>query len=319
MFDMREPTKEDYQKFAPALYFSEQHENAHDGYYMIVSFDGVEKLLQVIDHKCYLFSVRFGDEVSCMEFILDEEYNLDFAAISHDYVVSVEKSGKELADCEYAYVNNNNGNVEEFDYKTLDEDDKDGYNGYAVYIQYNNETDTRLMMIYQHMYHNGKRVYKYHLKNPSHVIIDKNIVKEKGQKKERLVRKDFKYSVDPVAYTIATMKDNGVLRTLTEGAININNGADFSRYYHIIRETANEIRISFPFGTQYSIEEINNYIKSLGFNTYVPDEIVDFYNGDNREFREIYMIADYFKKLYEYTSSMMKQLKIEKDDQDGNS
>ena len=85
---MREPTSEDYKKFAPALYYAEKHEKAHDGYYMIVSFDGVEKLLQVIDHRCFLYSLSFDKEVTSIEFLLDEEYGLDFVAISKDYIVS---------------------------------------------------------------------------------------------------------------------------------------------------------------------------------------------------------------------------------------
>ena len=319
MLEMREPTSEDYKKFASALVFAEQHENARDGYYMIVSIDGIEKLLQVIGHRCFLFTVRFGNEVSSIEFLLDDEYNLEYSAISKDYVVAIDRVDEDRSNDEYSYINNNNGNAEEFDFKGRDEDDPDGYNGYAIYVQYNNQTDTRLMMIYQHMFHPNKRVFKYHLNNPSFIIVDKNIVSDVKHKKERFVRKDFKYAKDPIAYNIATMKEHGVFKTLMNGAININCGADFSRYYHIFRETANEIRITFPFGSQYSLEELNKYIRELGFNTSVPDEIVDFYNGDNRDFKEIYMVADYLRKLYEYTSSMMKQLKMEKSDQDGNS
>ena len=36
MFDIRKPTKEDYKKFAPALRFARQNDNADNGYYMIV-------------------------------------------------------------------------------------------------------------------------------------------------------------------------------------------------------------------------------------------------------------------------------------------
>ena len=232
---MREPTKEDYKKFAPALVFAEQHENAHDGYYMIVNIDGVDKLLQVIGHKCYLFTVRFGNEVSSIEFLLDDEYNLEYSAISKDYVVAIDRVDEDRSNDQYSYVNNNNGNAEEFDFKGR-EDDPDGYNGYAIYVQYNNQTDTRLMMIYQHMFHPHKRVFKYHLNNPSFIIVDKNIVSDKNHKKERFVRKDFKYSRDPMSYTLATMKEHGVFRTLTEGAVNINGQTDFSRYYDVSKQ-----------------------------------------------------------------------------------
>ena len=45
MFDIRKPTKEDYKKFAPALRFARQNDNADNGYYMIVENGGVQKLL----------------------------------------------------------------------------------------------------------------------------------------------------------------------------------------------------------------------------------------------------------------------------------
>lgn len=317
MFDMREPTSEDYKKFAPALYYAEKHEKAHDGYYMIVSFDGVDKLLQVIDHKGYLYTLSFDNEVTSVEFLLDEEYGLDFVAISEDYVVSLEKVDEDRTKDEFVFVNNNNGNVEEFDFKPRGNMDPDGYDGYATYVQYSREKDIRLMMIFQHMVKAENRVYGYHLNNPLFVIIDKNINKGR-HKKERYVKKRFNYEENPISYTLATMKDNGVLNTLSEGAVNINMMAEFNRYYRIIRETETEIKIGFPFGKQYTIEEINAYLKKLGFNTTVPAEIIDFYNGDNRHFKEIYMVSDYLRRLYEFTSSMVRQLSLGKDDNDGN-
>ncbi len=317
MFDMREPTSEDYKKFAPALYYAEKHEKAHDGYYMIVSFDGVEKLLQVIDHRCFLYSLSFDKEVTSIEFLLDEEYGLDFVAISKDYVVSLEKKDEDRTKDEFVFVNNNNGNVEEFDFKATGRKDPDGYDGYATYVQYDRQKDVRVMMIFQHMVKPENRVYGYHLNNPAFVLIDRNI--NKGRyKRERFVKKRFNYEENPISYTLATMKDNGIFNTLNEGAVNINMMAEFNRYYRIIRETDTEIKIGFPFGRQYTLEEINAYVQKMGFNTSVPEEIIEFFNGDNREFKEVFMVSDYLRKLYEYTSSMLKQLNFGKDDNDGN-
>ena len=318
MIDMRKPTKEDYKKFVSSLYFAEQRDNAHDGYYLIASIDGVEKLVQIIGKRGYLYTLMPDNSVDIIQFVLDDEYDLSLAAISKDYVVSIDKVDDDRDHDEFSFINNNNTNIEEFDFKERKGNpDPDGYDGYVVYVQYNEAKDTRLMMIYQHMIQPQHMIYDYHLKNPSYVIIDKNIVSGKGHKKERLVRKDFKYLENPVSYTLATIKDHGLFKTINEGAVNINLQADFSRYYHIVREKEKEIRIAFPFGSQYTIEEVNSYIKELGFNVDVPEEIVKFYNGNNKEFKEIVQISRCLKELYEYAKANTKKIVLEMGDNDG--
>lgn len=317
MIDMREPTKEDYKKFNDALYFAEKQENSKDGYYMIVMFDDREKLLQVIDRQCFLYTLGYDHQVDQIEFTLDEDYDLEFCAISQDYAVVVDKVDEDRDHDEFRFVNQHTGNVEEFAFFGRDEDDKDGYNAFAVYTQYNDEKDIKLAMTYQHMFFKHRRVYKYHLNNPALLTIERYFLNGTKSKKEQYVKKNFKFDEDPVFYKLATMKDQGFFKTLSEGALRLNLNADFSRYYKVMRETPKDFKIAFPFGSQYTIEDVNEYIKSLGFNTYVPDEVVDFYNGDNTDFQEVLSTARLLKLVYAEVKEQLLKLELTKDDGNG--
>ena len=60
--------------------------------------------------------------------------------------------------------------------------------------------------------------------------------------------------------------------------------------------------VTYPFGNQYKLEEIYKYISDLGFNTEVPDYLIDMHNKKNEEYMESLLLAANlreYNKIYE--------------------
>ena len=101
--------------------------------------------------------------------------------------------------------------------KRRDGGDSEGYDGSVGYIQYNQERDMRLMLIYQQMYNSMEKVYSFHVdKNPFQIMFEKGVgAKQRGSilpvKTTRYIRCDYDERDYNLFYNLAVMKDYGIV------------------------------------------------------------------------------------------------------------
>ena len=89
-------------------------------------------------------------------FTVDEEYKIDSAGFD-DFELHTISGDKVVQE-------RNSTNLETLIFiKRRDGGDSDGYDGSVGYIQYNQEKDMRLMLIYQQMYNSMGKVYSFHV------------------------------------------------------------------------------------------------------------------------------------------------------------
>ena len=129
-------------------------------------------------------------------FTVDEEYKVTSAGFDDFEMHTV--SGDRVVQ------RRDSNNIESLIFmKRKDGGDVDGYDGSVGYIQYNQEHDVRLMLIFQQMYNSMERIYSFHVdKPPFQILIEKGVgAKQRGSilpvRQDRYIRGDFDYRDNP--------------------------------------------------------------------------------------------------------------------------
>ena len=187
---------------------------------------------------------------------------------------------------------------EDFAFIPTSDVDRQGYNGIATYSQYNEDKDIKVDIMYQHMQKPNNQVYKLHLKNPILIGINKKVSKNMNKYTEMYARYDFDAEKNFNAFRIATIKDYGLLNTFNKDLISLQKTSKIVRYYKVLNvNKKNEFTATYPFGNQYNLDEIYEYLNKLGFNTEVPDYLIDMNNQKNEEYLETVVLAANLKAL----------------------
>lgn len=174
--------------------------------------------------------------------------------------------------------------------KELTCEDEDGYNGFVYYIQYNPSNDTLCDIRYQQMYRqvNGHTpIYSFHTKKIDTLSIDEQYTK-KGSDKRGILPPTSKYFTryefnhDELGYTLSAIKDYGLFNVITQGAYNLQKDDRVIRYVKtsFVSKDGNYLDL-WPFARQINPEQLDELIKSYGFETTIPPRFIEFYNGYN--------------------------------------
>lgn len=183
---------------------------------------------------------------------------------------------------------------------SLDELDQDEYNGCVSYKQYNPESDTLCEIRYQHMYRelDGKPIiYSYHTSKIDSLYIDENYIKMPTPKKGLLPKRCKYYSRlefedDMVGYKWAMIKDYGLENFLNGNFYNLQKERNVIRYIKtLLIDADGNYRDFWPLGEQLTRDDINTLIASYGFNTSVPNEILNIYNGYDELINNLFEIV----------------------------
>lgn len=298
MIDIKDIDELEIPRLAPIFYKIFEVFGDYDGYYFKLVVDGKEKILQRRDNIFAMYYLDENKNVYCDMFKVNEEYKVigaqfdDFEmhTISGDRVIQFDDSN----------------NIETLIFlKRSDGFDSDGYDGTIGYIQYNQENDVRLMLLYQQMYNNEERVFSWHIdrKNPFQILIERGVnAKEKGSiipvRSSRYIRCDYDYRDHNAYYNMAVIKDYGLKEFMEKGAYALHKEDVISRYQKIIAMTPGRYAITgFPLCSQYKYEDFSSLFKKYGFKSKVPSELLSIYNDDNEQLKTYQEIAEFMKEI----------------------
>ena len=163
--DISELSELEIPKYAPIFMCVGELFGDYVGVYFKLVIDEEEYILQRRDDLFVLYQVHERNEVSYEMFTVDEEYKVTSAGFDDFEMHTV--SGDRVVQ------RRDSNNIESLIFmKRKDGGDVDGYDGSVGYIQYNQEHDVRLMLIFQQMYNYQEKVYGYHVgKSPFQILI----------------------------------------------------------------------------------------------------------------------------------------------------
>ena len=315
MITIGELTSEDVQKYQPIFQACYEIFQSVNGVYYKINIDGEEKILHRVEN---LFTIFELDEnvVGYQMFTVDDNYQVADVAFD-DYEMHPQGDRR-------VFQRREDGMTECLDFfERPNGPDNEGYNGMICYVQYNPTNDMRVMIMYQqNIYNNKTKIYEFHTRVPFQIKIEKHVLlRDKGVKlpfcSKTYIKRTFDYRDEPLFYTLATLKDYGVGATIGQDVVSLQGSNDITRYYRELFITKNYQAISlFPFCNQYKIEEIKEYLESLGFNTSIPKLLVDYHNNELPEIRTYQELSDLLKPIEEtqdYTNGSPVVLKFTMD------
>ncbi len=279
--------EEQYRSFMPYLYeeldkYEEATGKEETLRYLLMSVDGEERLVQFINNCCVIF--YFKNDVLITRYMeLDENYRVKHASYEGYEIVE--------SDDNLLIVDAETGVIQDFDYSLNDGKDADGYNATGLYTQYNQDTDCKLHLVYRLIDRQDGKMYSFHLNDPYKVIFmdEASKVEDRGKINFKTMRAYAKYEFDyedhNPYYNLVTVREHGLLKTMSEGAGNIQQVNPLTRYFRINGADNNgNLKISFAFGEFLSPEQIKEDMDKHNFRMDVPEYIIDIYNGENIDY-----------------------------------
>ncbi len=263
-----------------------------EGIYYKVTVNGDTYILHRTDNCFNLFDTKTGKREI---FTIDSEYNIQglildgmsFRYLGGDLIARDIKSGI-------------SSNLTLF--KRVNGKDIDGYSGLAIYSQYDEKKDMRVIYTYQHMYNQDERIYDMHLQKPFTIFIEDNVTKagsgEVKPQSESFIKGDYDLRDEPIGFSLATIKDFGLIPFMKNGSYSLQKQDKITRYYKILGQHKDNSAITlFPLCRQYKIEELNERVKQLGFGTEVPELLLNIYNRDERRLNRFVEIINEIKAI----------------------
>lgn len=228
-----------------------------------------------------------GRDGSNCVYIHKDGYNF-FALNQDEELCALRKDGFEIFfDGDIFFVDENK--IEQrVDLYSLSEPDQDDYDGFVSYKQYNSENDTLCEIRYQHMYReiDGRPIiYGYHTQVIDCLYIDENYTK-KSRPKRGFLPKSSKYYTKVefddgmVGHTVSLIRDYGLMEFLEKGSYQLEKERKLVRYAKTqLIDFEGNFRDFWPLGEQLKTEELLELIKSYGFRTELPWQLIEIYNG----------------------------------------
>lgn len=270
---------------------------SYEGFYFKLKIGNEIKLLQRLDDLFVIYTMEDVNLVGYEMFTVDEDYKVNSAGFDDFEVHTVD--GDRVIQERDSY------NIESLVFtKFKNGVDMDGFDGVVSYVQYNQEHDVRLMLIYQQMYNTKNKVYSYHIdKKPFQILIEKGIgKKQKGSLlpvlSQRYVRCDYDYRNHNILYSLAVIKDYGLQEFMEKGAFALHKDDVISRYQLIKSNLPNGYIVTgFPFCKQYHYENFFELFKKYGFKSEVPKHLLEIHNDEYDDLNKFQAIATYMKEI----------------------
>ncbi len=242
--------------------------------------------------------------VDCV-YIHKDGYN-NFTLTQDEELGAIRTSGFEVFFGDDIYFVDKNNIECHVDLLRLSEPDQDDYDGCVSYKQYNPSNDTLCEIRYQHMYRemDGRPIiYGYHTKKIDCLYIDEDYSKKKMPSKGIIPKRSKYYSkmefdVEELGYKLALLKEYGLIDMFSDNLCNPPIERNLIRYIQTKYIDANGCYHDFwPLGEQLKIEDLNNLIKSYGFRTELPWEMIEIYNDRDRLVNNIREIVKEMKTI----------------------
>ena len=267
------------------------------GFYFKLKINGKDYILQRRDDLFVLYQQFDDNEISYEMFTIDEEYNITSAGFD-DFEMHILHGDRVIQRRE-------SNNIENLVFmKRSDGGDAEGYDGTIGYVQYNQEFDVRLMLIFQQMYNSQKKIYGYHVnKPPFQILIEKGVsAKQNGSlkpiKSERYIRGDYDVRDNPNLYNMALIKDYGLFNFMQKGSYSLQKEDQIVRYYKMLYQNKDGYAVTlFPLGKQYRYEDFEDVFKKYGFYSQVPKCLIELHNNDNEDLKRYEAVAMYMKEI----------------------
>lgn len=255
----------------------------------------IELLYEIFGAKTIgLFAVVVDNELgfigrdggNCV-YIHKDGYN-HFTLNQDEELGALRKDGLEIFFGEDIYYVDENKIEQHVDLYSLSEPDQDDYDGCVSYKQYNPENDTLCEMRYQHMYRemDGRPIiYGYHTQKIDCLYIDEDYTKKPRPKKGFLPKRAKYYTKvefddDMVGYKMTLIRDYGLMEFLEKGPYQLEKKRRLVRYAKTqLIDLEGNFRDFWPLGEQLKTEELLELIKSYGFKTELPWQLIEIYNG----------------------------------------
>jgi len=244
---------------------------------------GLKKYLVVDGNKFYIINTPTGDFHSVDVFQVDENDKINYVSFHNSNLMYQD-------DVAFTYYNDMTP-VEDFDYYnskigkvtnsvTILETDEYGDSNYdAIIFNLSYNLDKAISMKRMFLYktgYTGKNIIKsYHCTRPFYIGID-NL--KTGKSKEFFLtewNRDMKY------YGLVLLKFVGIMDYIDERQM------DRFEYYFDKPLFGNNEQLNFKnmlVSDMYDDECINKIIEENGFSVQIPQEIIDLYNGNSKEY-----------------------------------
>lgn len=177
-------------------------------------------------------------------------------------------------------------------------------NGAVIHMQYDSKRDIRCVSKYEHVaYGDCSRIYDIRLDSPYDVTIESKASKrDKGLKflgrKDSYYRLDFDVRNNKWQYDLATIQEFGVGAVIASDTVTLHNGLrEFSKYYKVLFSLGDYITVTgFPFLSQYTQDEVLDYVESYGFTAGVSEKVVELYNNKNMYLEILQQLVVLYKR-----------------------
>lgn len=261
------------------------------------------------------FSVLIDNEANCTIFTRGEDGKL-YSVYKDNYSIFFENN-------ELSHIIDNNKIEYSVAFCPLEIEDKDGYDGNVCFKQYNPNNDVLCSIYYQHDYREkdgNPYIFDEHTKQIGELYIDE-YYKTKPKYKPGLLPKRAKYFLgytfmhgDP-EYNMVALKEYGILRVTTEGALSLLGSRKVVRYIKAQALSARyELYNNWPLSRHYVEEELKDLINSYGVKSELPKLFIDLYNDEDEDairIKEIIMDVNKIKEVENpETTNMWLKLKI---------
>lgn len=246
------------------------------------------------------FIGRYGAE--CV-YIHKDGYTC-FTLNQNEEIGALKKDGLEVYFGDSVYFVDSNKIEHYIDLVPSAEMDDQGYDGYVTYKQYNPNNDTLCEIRYQHMYRemDGKPIiYGYHTKKMDCVYIDEEFSTKSRPSIGFLPKRAKYYSKvefddDMVGSKWVAIKEYGLMNFLLNGTYQLQIEKTAIRYvktkYLGLDGNSHDF---WPFGEQIKEEDMAAFVQSYGFQTEVPLQMIEIYNGRDSSVNELQQIASQMK------------------------
>jgi hypothetical protein len=264
----------------------------------------------LVDDKLGFIGRDGGDCV----YIHDKGYNR-FTLNEQEELGALEIDGYDVFFGEDVFFVSKDKKEYHIDLMPLAEPDQDDYDGCVSYKQYNPENDTLCEIRYQHMYnerYGRPTIYGYHTRKIDCLYIDEQYTK-KGSPTKGILPSRSKYYTkvefdeEMVGYKLTGIREYGLIEFLSKGPYELQMDSNLIRYARTAYIGSDGNYHDFwPLGEQLRVEELNELIKSYGFNTEPAWEIIEIYNGRSE-------IVDIIKRIVEEMKPISKVMKESQD------
>lgn len=271
----------------------------------------IELLYEIYGAKTIgLFAVVVDDELgfvgrdggNCV-FIHKDGYN-HFTIKENEEIGAIRKGKLEIYFGDDVYFVDENKLEQHLELYSLSEPDQDDYDGCVSYTQYNPKNDTCCEIRYQHMYREMNErpiIYSYHTEKIDCLYINEEYTK-KPRPKKGILPKRAKYYTKvefddrELGYRITGIREYGLIDFLEKGPYELQMESNVIRYAKTqLIDGDGNYRDFWPLGEQLKTEEIIELISSYGFNTKLPEELIEIYNGRDDLVNTILRIVEEMK------------------------